>query len=517
MTVRHLTLTIAAALGLAVSLSACGGGSSTPSASQTLRTAFSADPSPLDPDTYYEAEGLAVTTSTYQRLLRYAPNSTQLEGELATKWEASADGRTYTFTLKHGVRFSDGTSFDAAAAKASLERRIALKGGPSYMLAEVASISTPAPDRLVVRLKKPQAPFLSLMASPYGPLMSSPTAVRRHTVHGDHAHAWLSSHTAGTGPYQLAEVQRSVRYVLKSNPHYQGPHPYFTTIQISVVPSFATQRLELQGGQLDLVLHGLSTQDVLALSKDPNMTVEEFPALFKAEILVNPASAALGSAKARAALRASLNNQQLTSEIFGPRAVPSKDVLPAGMLPAGAAPDSPRYDPAALKTGLGGAKGKRVVIGWYSDGAMQRLADLLQVRLQQAGLNAVTREYKPSLLFALPTKPSQRPDLMATVWNPDSVDPNTFPSVYWGKTAPVNLMGCSSSAGDALTAQSTEAVSPALSRRLAIKAADAYRASNCFLNVSDVRDTIVARKGITGGEHELPWVFDVRFATLRRG
>jgi peptide/nickel transport system substrate-binding protein len=83
------------------------------SGDQTLRTAFSADPAPLDPDSYYEAEGLAITTSVYEGLLQYKPDSDELEGELATDWEVSEDGLTYTFTLRDDVTFSDGTPFNS--------------------------------------------------------------------------------------------------------------------------------------------------------------------------------------------------------------------------------------------------------------------------------------------------------------------------------------------------------------------------------------------------------------------
>ena len=168
MTTRKMLTATLAVLVTAGSLAACGstsGGGGGSATSHTLRTAFSADPSPLDPDTYYEAEGLAVTLSAYDRLVKYGNQTTELQPDLATKWKVSKDGLTYTFTLRSGVKFSDGTAFDAAAAKASLERRIAMKGGPAYMLADVKQITTPSATRLVVELKRPRASFLSLFAA----------------------------------------------------------------------------------------------------------------------------------------------------------------------------------------------------------------------------------------------------------------------------------------------------------------------------------------------------------------
>jgi peptide/nickel transport system substrate-binding protein len=519
MTTRKMLTATLAALVAGGTLAACGGsgggGGGGGAVSHTLRTAFSADPSPLDPDTYYEAEGLAVTLSAYDRLLKYGNQTTDLQPDLATKWAVSKDGLTYTFTLRTGVKFSDGTAFDAAAAKASLERRTAMKGGPAYMLADVKQITAPSPSQLVVKLTRPRASFLSLLASPYGPMMTSPTAIKAHAVGGDNASKWLATHTAGTGPYVLSSVQPSVRYVLTANPGYWGTKPWYSTVNIAVLPSFSTQRLQLEGGQLDLVLHGLSTQDVTALAQNPKVQVKNFPALFKAEVMMNPASPTLGSATARAALRAALDNTAITKDIYGERASASKDVLPAGMLPAGAAPDVPQLDPAKLAAALAPLKGKPVVIGWYSDGAMQRLADKLQVQLQGLGLKATTREYKPALLFSLPGKPKDRPDLLATVWNPDSGHPNTFPPVYWEKGAPVNVLGCSDTAGDQLIKRSDANPDPAASQQLTVQAMASYRASNCWLNISDVRDTIVGAANLTGWGHEDPWVYMTNFATLK--
>src|SRR3954454_23968847 len=119
---------------------ACSGKTNSPTndaaAAATVRTPLMSDPPPLDPDTFYQPEGLLIMTSTYQGLLQYAPGSTKIAPLLATKWDVSPDGLTYTFTLRDGVKFADGTPFDSAAAKASFQRRTDMAGGPAYMLAD---------------------------------------------------------------------------------------------------------------------------------------------------------------------------------------------------------------------------------------------------------------------------------------------------------------------------------------------------------------------------------------------
>ena len=512
-------LVVVALAVVALSLAACGGtgsGTGTASTSKTLRFAFSTDPAPLDPDTFYESEGLIVMTAAYEGLLRYKPNSPQLEGQLATSWKVSPDARTYTFTLRHGVRFSDGTPFNAAAAEASFERRTALKGGPSYMLLHVAHMETPDPYTFVVHLNRPVAPFLDYLASPYGPLMSSPTAIAHHSVGGDHASAWLAAHSAGTGAYVLSNVQRGVRYTLTPNPYYSSSKPYFTTVGISIVPNFETQLLEVEGGTLDLVLHGLPTQAIEGLKGNNSVQVQQFPALFQAEVWINPKSPVFASPNVRAALRASLDNKQLTEQIWGSQtATPASNVYPEGMLPNGLAPLSVNYQPSLLGPALAPYKGKKVVIGWGEQSTNENLANLLQVRLQALGLNASTQMFQQSTLFSLPEKPNLRPDLFAITFNPDAVAPDTYGRIYWYTKAPVNLLGCSVPNADHLLDQAAEQTSPQTSQRLGAQAAIAYRESNCWLIVADVHDTIVMRKGLTGFDHQLPWIYDIGLASLR--
>src|ERR1700704_1400704 len=277
-------VTYLAATALLLAGTACSGGSNSPTDSAALtssvRSPLLSDPPPLDPDVFYQPEGLLSMTSAYQGLLHYAPGTTKIDGLLATKWTVSPDGLTYTFTLRPGVKFADGTPFDSAAAKASFQRRI-------DMAADLKDMQTPDPLTFVVTLKKPVAPFLDYLASPYGPLMTSPTAVTQHASGGDHATGWLASHTAGPGPYELTEAVTASHYTLSANKNYWGDAPQITTVSLPVMTATAVQRLQLSTGQLDMILHGLSKGDYEALATGPNTEVLQGNALVKALIMVN--------------------------------------------------------------------------------------------------------------------------------------------------------------------------------------------------------------------------------------
>jgi peptide/nickel transport system substrate-binding protein len=221
--------------------------------------------------------------------------------------------------------------------------------------------------------------------------------------------------------------------------------------------------------------------------------------------------------KARAALRASLENKQLTQQIWGSsEATPASNVYPEGMLPNGLAPLTNTYNPSLLAPALASAKGKKLVIGWGEQSTNETLANLLQVRLQALGLNASTQMFQQSVLFSLPEKPALRPDLFAITFNPDAVAPDTYARIYWYTHAPVNLLGCSVPGADRLLDQAAEQPSRQASQRLGAQAAIAYRESNCWMMIANVHDTIVMRKGLTGFDHQLPWIYDIGLGGLRR-
>ena len=497
---------------------ACSGKTNSPNDSatvaSTVRTPLMSDPPPLDPDTFYQPEGLLIMTSTYQGLLQYAPGSTKIAPLLATKWDVSPDGLTYTFTLRDGVKFADGTPFDSAAAKASFQRRIDMAGGPAYMLADVKDMQTPDPHTFVVTLAKPVAPFLDYLASPYGPLMTSPTAVAQHASGNDHASAWLASHTAGTGPYELTEAVPASHYTMSANKNYWGTAGQITSVQMPVISASAVQRLELGNGQLDMVLHGLSKGDYDALAAGPDTEVLQESALVKTMIMMNPKSAVFASRDARAALSAALDQTALTTQIFGAQGAPSTQFYPVGMLPDGAVPDKHDYDPSKLAAV--GKSGGDVMIGFPTgDSSLQDLANQMQVILQQAGLKATIRDFPLAQFFALPENPDQRPDLMLASMNPDAAHPDTWSRIYQYTNAPVNIEGCSVPEADKLLDAGSIEPDPAKSQALYIEAAKAYRDSLCWINISDLHNTVATRKGYSGWQSQPAWMWDTDFSTLK--
>jgi len=210
----------------------------------------------------------------YEGLVGLNDELNGVRGILATSWRVSNGGKTYTFTLRDGVKFSDGTPLDSAAVKMSIDRAIALKKAAYLYVKSISRVETPAPNTLVVHLEQPYTPFLGGMRFL---LVVSPKALKDHEG-GDNAQTWLREHTAGTGPYVLERWEQNIIHVGKKNPVYWRGWPAnkFTTINLRHIYEPETQRLMIEKGELDWAEN--ITKDALpALKRNPALTVYEKP------------------------------------------------------------------------------------------------------------------------------------------------------------------------------------------------------------------------------------------------
>jgi peptide/nickel transport system substrate-binding protein len=510
---RWVVRAAVALVGAVTVLSGCASGSTQTDAASArhtsthLRVAFVADMGPPDPDTFYATEGLMVTNSVYEGLLQYANNSTAIEGSLADLPAVSRDGLTYTFKLHAGVKFHDGTPFTSAAVAFSFARRKAINQGPAYMLAHVKSVGTPSPLTAVVHLDQPVSAFLDYLASPFGPKMMSPTAIRAHSVGNDHAQAWLHTHDAGTGPYEITSWLPEQKYVLSAFPGYWGKQQAFKEVDISILPDISVQQLELERGQLDMIMHGLLPRNVDSISHEPGFAVHEFPTELKTMLFVNPHRGPFTTVAARDALRQALDKAVLT-RAFGSAGTVSTQIYPAGELPASATTSTVPYDPGVLRRLVPTLPTKQVDIGYDStDPRNQQVADLLLAELQGLGLQATDRAIPISQIFGLASQPSQAPTILIQTTNPDAAHPDTWARIYMGEGGGANYLQCDDPQVDKLLNAGLSATIAAAVDDAYGKAGDRIAQDGCFIDVADVKDVIVTRTGLTGFYHvpSIPW------------
>jgi peptide/nickel transport system substrate-binding protein len=487
-------------------------------ANSTLKMAFEGDIGAPDPDVFYATEGLEVTTSVYQGLLQYANNSTRIVGNLAKSWSVSPDRLTYTFRLESHVKFHDGTPFNAAAVKFSFERRTAIGQGPAYMLAHVKAVDTPGPAEVVVHLDSPASAFLDYLASPFGPKMMSPTTINAHVVKGDWAQHWLLNHDAGTGPYSITSWVSNQHYVLSRFNGYWGPKPGFAQVMISIVPDISVQQIQLRSGQLDMITHGLVPKAASDFAASTKFEVREYPTEMKGILFVNSHRGPFTTTAGRDALERVLNKASMSQAVYGSAGRPSTQLYPAGEIPLTDQSSVVKYDPSVLKALVPSLASKSVNIGFDpTDPRNQLLAELAQVALQGAGMTASTRPIPIAQIFGLAANPSKAPDILIQTTNPDAAHPDTWSRIYMSKSGGANYLQCSSPAADALMNKGLAATTTAAVDVAYGEAGTTLVKQGCFIDIADVQDVIVARKGITGFYHvpSIPWALNL--TTLRNG
>jgi peptide/nickel transport system substrate-binding protein len=144
-----------------------------PARAETATYAMYGDVKDWDPSIAFSLE-VMMLANVYEPLLWYNPpgSDQQFTPALATDWSVSDDGLTWTFNLREGVTFHDGAPFDAAAAKASIDRTLEMKKGAYYIWASVEAIEAPDAQTLVIRTKTPQ-PIDLIASSQYGAYMYS--------------------------------------------------------------------------------------------------------------------------------------------------------------------------------------------------------------------------------------------------------------------------------------------------------------------------------------------------------
>lgn len=508
-----------AALGCAgaLAVAGCGGSDSTSAgaggSATTLRVPFLADMSVPDPDVFYDIEGNSVILSVYEGLLKYAPDSTEIVPSLAESYTVSKDQLVYTFALRRGVTFHDGSPLTAKAVKAALERRVDVGSAPAYMLEQVARIDTPDAHTVVIRLERKVGPFLAYLASSWGPKIIGPEAIEQHKGK-DFGQSWLETHGDGTGPYVLGEFSRGRQYVLTRNQRYWGEKPSFGRVVLKITPDIGTQRLELQRGDLDAILHSFPASELDAVKGDESLRVREEDSFLRAMLYLNTHTAPFSDPAARAALARAIDVRKVVTEAYG-----STASVPTGPYPPGILASESRLDygeqPPVAKPGSGSGE---LLLAYTADesGVQRRVAEMLQAQISALGYEIKLKEVQLPQVYEFVNDLERAPDLLLMTNTPDAAHPDTWARIVWHSKGGLNFLGYSDPKLDALLerAQSLEGErADALYREVG----ERFVAAHELVFLADVKDTMVVRKDLAGGGHvpAYPWMLD--YASLRRG
>lgn len=518
---RTLLLALPALTGL-LALTACGQsgtlGSTGAGGGDDVFTAvmLTGYTTPPDPDVNYDGPGLNIIENTYEGLVAYqdGTESPEIVPELAEDWTVSDDGLTYTFTLRDGVTFHDGTAFTSAAVQKSFERRTQVDAGPAYMVGDVVSVETPDDLTAVITLSAPNQAFLDYLASPFGVKMISPTVLDEQAG-DDFAQTYLTSHDAGTGPYELTGVQTGERYELTAYDGYWGDAPELTDIELQVAENASAAQLQLERGEIDAILGNLNKTSFESFADSEEVSTSTFANFTTQMIYVNPASAWLSSVEARQSLFAGIDKESIIDEAMGSLEVPTDQLFPQGMVDAGIDEQGISYDSAAWSA-LGAPASGTVRIAYAGSSADGKaVAEELGSRLSTAGIPAEAVAYSAGTIYGIADEGADGPDLAVFSVFPDAGHPDAWASIIYTPAGGLDLFGAEvPGLTDLLDTARASADVTAYA-----PVADAVNATRYWFSIGSLNSTLLTTPDVTGAtEAQNVLEYNVlHFAALGRG
>lgn len=304
---------IAAGTALALTLGLAGGAQAqTPPG--VLIVGQIAEPKALDPAAVTAVNDFRILMNVYDGLVRYKDGTLEVEPALATDWEINEDGTVYTFTLREGVRFHDGSPFNAEAVKFNFDRMLNedhpfYDTGPfplSFFFSAVETVE--ALDEQTVRftLNAPYAPFLSNLAYPTG-LIVSPAAVEQHG-------ADFGRNPSGTGPFRFAEWRSNEAVVVEANADYWDGAPELQAVVFRPITDANTRTAEMLAGGIDLMVE----VPPVALSEfqDDSYAVHEQAGPHVWFLILNAKEGPFADRRVRQAANYAVNKSALVSEVL---------------------------------------------------------------------------------------------------------------------------------------------------------------------------------------------------------
>lgn len=273
-------------------------------AADTLVVGTVADPVSLDPHRATDLVSAAIVVNVCEPLVRYRADGTRPEAALATTW-ATVDSRTWTFTLRPGVLFHDGTPLDADAVVANLEnlRRVRGFAGRAERLGPLA---------FSITLDRPNAALLATLFQPFFALQS-PSQL-------------ASGHPVGTGPYRVVS-QRPGEIELHAHAQYWGGTPKIARILFRRFPTEDALLAALLSGEVD-VTSSVGQDRVDRLRNDPHITLHSQTGLNIAFLSINNERRPFTDVLVRQAIARTVDRDALVSDILGGHGEPARNPLP---------------------------------------------------------------------------------------------------------------------------------------------------------------------------------------------
>ncbi|WP_261641647.1 glutathione ABC transporter substrate-binding protein GsiB [Erwinia mallotivora] len=338
----------------------------------------------LDPYDANDTLSQAVAKSFYQGLFGFDKDM-KVTNVLAEGYDVSKDGLTWTIKLKSGVKFQDGSDFNAEAVKVNLDRA----SNPDNHLKRynlfksIATTEVVDPSTVKITLKQPFSAFINTLASPAA-AMISPTALKKYGKE-------IGFHPVGTGPYVLDTWnQTDFVKVKKFDGYWKKGYPKLDTLTWRPVVDNNTRAAMLQTGEANLAFPVPYEQAGL-LAKNSKLALDVSPSIMQRYLSINVTQKPFDNVKVREALNYAINRQALVKVAFAGYATPATGVVPQAIQYSQSYPAA-EYNPAKARQLLkeaGFPNGFTTTL-WssHNHSTAQKVLQFTQQQLAQVGIKA---------------------------------------------------------------------------------------------------------------------------------
>ncbi len=425
---------------------------------QTLVFGASGFPSSLEGVDSQDGNSLVVSSQITERLVDFAPGKTDLIPALATSWSANDDATVWTFELRQGVKFHDGTPFNAEAVKFNIDRwndpndpysgRDQGKtfvpwgwvfGGPIGEGNLIESVKATGQYTVELTLTQP-APFLPALFAAVYFQFNSPAAVKANGVN----YGTPGVGSVGTGPFKFVEWVEGERVVLERNDDYWGEKPKVERVIFRGIDQPTARLAELQAGTIDIAVL-LTSDDLPTVENDPNLKVAIADSeLNVGYIALNQMNKPLDNVLVRRAIATAIDREAIVDAFYQGLGVVAQDHLPPVLFGHGE-PWPYKYDPEHAKELLAeaGFPDGFTTEFWYMPvsrpyfPAPQPIAETVASYLADVGItaNLMTEDWTTYLADYTTGK---FPMYMLG-WNADYADPDNFLLTFFGPSAAGSL------------------------------------------------------------------------------
>lgn len=381
----------------------------------------------LDPANSYDFHTWEIHHNTMDTLLRYIPGTTDLELGLAESYEISDDGLEYTFKLREGMKFPDGTDFNADAVTWSINRVIRLEGDPSWLVTSfVDSVKAVDDYTVTIVLKQTVGFFPKVVATePYA--IISPECYPEDDFDVD-------STCGGIGPYTIERWERDVEIELVENPEYYGDVAYPHVI-VRYFADATAMRLALEAGDIDVAWKTLTPSDYTDLEKDPEYNIFSAAGPYIRYICFNTTAEPFNNPKVREAISLVIDRDQISDVVFQGTHENLYSMVPMGMFAHTDSFPERDLDQAKVLLAEAGfdADNMLVMDFWWTPShygpTEGDVASSIKQALEETGVIDVSLQSAEWATYTDYFGPGTMPVFLLG-WYPDYLDPDNYTSAF---------------------------------------------------------------------------------------